>query len=208
MPKPATKQDLIAADAARDIAVCGQSLSAWQPTSHADKGAHDPTPTFYFVLEELFAHVAFSEESHLLDVGCGSGRVLAYFLEQGFPGRATGVELDANLARRCRAWTSRFPSVDVVEGDVLDLPFADYTDFYLFNPFDTFVLERFIPKVEREATGAVTVIHMSDNGETYSYLGRPGWQRLAEGRIRTHAGIAAYESPQHYTVWRFEPPAP
>ena len=50
-----SKADLLAADAARDIALCGRSLGEVAPVHPglASAGAHEPTPTPYFVLEEL-----------------------------------------------------------------------------------------------------------------------------------------------------------
>ena len=71
----------------------------------------------------------------------------------------------------CDAWAQRYPRLDVRCGNVLDEPLAPYTHFYLFNPFDTEVLVKFLDKVEAEATRPVTLIHMSDNGERYAYLG-------------------------------------
>ena len=69
-----TKQSLLAEDERRDIAACGRSLACSRPAARSAEGAHEPT---YFVLDELFSHLAFSEGSQLLDVGCGTGRVLA-----------------------------------------------------------------------------------------------------------------------------------
>lgn len=65
-------------------------------TRFAQQGAHNPTPTPYFILENLFSELDFSEKSHLLDVGCGTGHVLSFFIHSNLPGRATGIELDAN----------------------------------------------------------------------------------------------------------------
>lgn len=52
--------------------------------------------------------------------------------------------------------------------------------------------------------------HMSDNGENYSYMGRPGWTLLQEGSFHTYPvgaahGFEVYGCPQHYSVWRYRP---
>ena len=190
-------------DAQRDLAVAGRSLERVERTRHAAAGAHDPTATPYFVLEDLLGGLDLSTDSHLLDVGCGAGRVLAYFVGAGLPGRVTGVELDAQLAAEAEAWSRRYPQMRVIAGSVLDLPLADYTHIYLFNPFDTPVLAALLDKLEREATGPVTLVHMSDNGEWPVYLGRSGWTVLRESSFELPGEDG--DCPQHATVRRFVP---
>lgn len=206
----ASKADLLAADAARDIFLCGRSLhvDAQVRADLASAGAHEPTPTPYFVLEELLGKLGLTANDHLLDVGCGTGRVLAYAASQ-LPCRATGVELDTRLANVASSWSASFPQLNVIAGSVLDISLAPYTCFYLFNPFDTAVLTRFLDKAEREAARPFTLVHMSDNGESFAYLGRPGWRLVRSGSIQmfqTASGrsIKFYEFPQHYSVWRYE----
>lgn len=205
-----SEADLIAYDEAIDRAVCGISLVGPEKTSLADQGAHDPTPTPYFVLRQLFAPLAFDERSHLLDVGCSTGRVLAHFLRESYPGKATGVELDPQLAQVAQSWVARHPNLRVVQGSVLDLDLSEYTHFYLFNPFDASVLVQFIEAIEAQLEHACTVVHMSDNGDTWWYLGRPGWSELASGKIQHYRNargfpVTIYEDPQHYTVWQYDP---
>lgn len=204
------RQALEAADAARDITVCGRSLGAWGPTRLAGQGAHDPTPSPYAVLEDLVGTLPFDASSHLLDVGCGTGRVLAYHRVARIPGEATGVELDEALARIASSWTATCPELHVVAGDVLALPLAPFTHIYLFNPFDTDVLVRFLDKLEREARHAVLLVHMSDNGERLAYLGRAGWEVVREGSVQDlpapdGSRVRAFGCPQTFTVWRFTP---
>ena len=191
-------------DLQRDLAVAGRSLERAERTRHAAVGAHDPTATPHFVLEDLLGGLDFGADSQLLDVGCGAGRVLAYFVGAGLPGRVTGVELDTRLAAEAKAWSRRYPQVRVLAGSVLDLPLAAYTHVYLFNPFDTPVLEAFLDKLEREATGPVTLVHMSDNGEWPAYLGRSGWTVLREGTFELPGEEG--DCPQHFTVRRYDPP--
>lgn len=203
----ATKADLFAADAARDVVMCGRSLGSAASARRdlADAGAHDPTPTPYFVLDELLAPLGLTASDHLLDVGCGTGRVLAYAAAR-LPCRATGVELDPRLAAAAAAWTASFDRLRVIAGSVLDIPLTPYTCFYLFNPFDTPVLVRFLDKLEREVRRPVILIHMSDNGESYAYLGRPGWDLIRTGAIQAYQApsgqrIQVYDFPQHYSIW-------
>ena len=174
------------------------------------QGAHDPTPTPYFVLERLFAHFSFDAGSHLLDVGCSTGRVLAHFLRAGYPGHATGVELDPELAEVARAWTVPHANLQVIQGSVLDLDLSGFTDYYLFNPFDSNVLSKLIHAIEEQSAHPVTVVHMSDNGEVWWYLGRPGWSEVASGTFQDFKNgrgypVRIYDDPQHWTVWRFDP---
>ena len=206
----ASKADLLAADAARDVALCGRSLetSASVRSDLVSSGAHEPTPTPYFVLEELLGKLDLTADDRLLDVGCGTGRVLAYAASR-LPCRVTGVELDAHLARAASSWAASSSQLNVVAGSVLDISLAPYTCFYLFNPFDTAALTRFLDKAEREAARPFTLVHMSDNGESFAYQGRPGWRLVRSGSIQmlqTTSGrsIKFYEFPQHYSVWHYE----
>jgi len=205
-----SEADLIAYDDLIDRSICGRSLAGPEKTRLAERGAHDPTPTPYFVLQQLFAYYSFNERSHLLDVGCNTGRVLAHFLREGYPGRATGVELDEELAQVAQEWTRIHPMLRVLQGDVLDLDLGEYTDFYLFNPFDSEVLVKFICSVEAQVQKPCTLVHMSDNGDTWWYQGRPGWTEVASGRIQHYRNargfpVTIYEDPQHFTVWRYSP---
>ena len=189
-------------DLQRDLAVAGSSLERAERTRHADVGAHDPTATPYAVLEDLLGGLDLGAGSHLLDVGCGAGRVLAYFVGAELPGRVTGVELDPALAAQAVAWSARYPNVRVVEGSVLDLPLAGYTHAYLFNPFDTPVLAAFLDKLECEAVGPVTLVHMSDNGEWPAYVGRARWTTLREGTFELPGEEG--DCPQHFTIRRLD----
>ena len=71
------------------------------------------------------------------------------------------------------------------------------------------MLVRFLDKLEREVRHPVTLIHMSDNGESYAYLGRPGWHLMRTGAIQTYQvpsgqHIQVYDFPQHYSVWGYD----
>lgn len=202
-----TKKEIRALDVQRDVRVCGRSLEGPETSRFTAEGAHEPTATPYFVLEAIFPRIGLSEESHLLDVGCGMGRTLAFFADARLPGHATGIELDSAIASQAAEWTAAFENLETLQGNALDVPFAPYSHFYLFNPFDNRILLEFISKVEAETTAPVVIVHMSDNGETYSYLGRNGWTLQEHGEFQDvpspSGSCRFYEHPQHYSIWRF-----
>ena len=203
-------EDVLALEEQIDLSVCGTSLAGPEESRYKHLGAHDSTPTPYFVLEDLFSHYSFDSRSHLLDVGCGTGRALAHFARMAYPGQATGIELDGKLAAKARWWTRSYPNVHVVEGNVLDLDLSPFSDFYLFNPFDQGILQQFIELVEVQTTQPFTLVHMSDNGDTWRYVGRPGWTEVASGTFSNYPNgsgrkIEVYDWPQHYTVWHHDP---
>lgn len=207
-----TAADLFAHDETLDREVCGIPLADPGRTRLGAQGAHDPTPTPYFVLQRLFSQVTLDDTSHLLDVGCGMGRVLAYFLRSKLPGRATGIELDPTLVQAARSWTAPYGALRVLQGDVLACDLSEYTHFYLFNPFDANVLQRFIAAIEDKLAHPCTVVHMSDNGDSWWYANRAGWTELAAGEFSSYFNergkpVPIYRHPQHYTIWRYEPPA-
>ena len=125
----------------------------------------------------------------------------------------TGVELDDDLARTAAAWSRGLRGV----GRRRQRPgyaVGDFTHFYLFNPFDNAVLVAFLEALERQATHAVTLAHMSDNGESYTYWGRPGWTLLEEGAFREYpdesgsetARFQVFGCDQHYSTLAVRPP--
>lgn len=75
--------------------------------------------------------------TRVLDVGCGCGKFLlvAASLTEG---HFTGIEQRADLvaAARAAAKQLQLARVEVRHGNVLDLAFAEFDAFYIFNPFE------------------------------------------------------------------------
>ncbi len=61
-------------------------------------------------------------DAHLLDVGCGRGYVVGYYLRLG-QRAVTGVEIDAALAARAAAAHRSSPAAAIVRADAAALPF-------------------------------------------------------------------------------------
>ena len=54
---------------------------------------HPYEPTLYVALEELFENYTLSEDDHIVDFGCGMGR-LNFFINHMFNSYVTGVEIN------------------------------------------------------------------------------------------------------------------
>ena len=222
--RAACAADLLEADARLDVAISGFHLTGeagGRASAHGGRtsarvahevarGAHEPTPTPYFILFDLLGGLGLDSGAHVLDVGCGAGRVFAYAAATESPCRVTGVEVDAALSDRAAAWTRGNDRFRVLNASALDIPLSGYTHFYLFNPFDSDVLVRFLDGIEGQVRHKVVLIHMSDNGEWLAYLGRPGWRRAGEGEYHMHPSPGGGEfpmfgCPQHYSIWEYDP---
>jgi SAM-dependent methyltransferase len=111
--------------------ICRTNLDG---TPYTD-GRHTMVHSDYHVLKDIFAHVAISDRDVLVDVGCGEGRVINFWLSLGLKNRIVGIEFVREVAQRARARYRKYPNVSIVEGDALaNLP-TNGTVFFLYNPF-------------------------------------------------------------------------
>jgi len=127
---------------------CGGETSSRFP----DSGAFATQSMQYDELDRLFdparGGVAITPSDVLVDVGCGKGRVLNFWLHQGLTNRIVGLELDPDVASTTAARLRSYPNVVVEAGDAIERLPPDGTLFFLFNPFDRPVWERFKAALE------------------------------------------------------------
>lgn len=111
----------------------------------------------YYMLENLLENFRklFPEEKTLTDVGCGKGRVLVVAAHYGFT-HITGIDFAKELCeeanRNVKSIKADFPAVNfkIIWDDVLRTPLtANDKVFFLFNPFDKEIMEKFVEKIER-----------------------------------------------------------
>jgi hypothetical protein len=105
----------------------------------------------YAQLSYLFVNndIPIRDNDVLVDVGCGKGRVINFWLGRGHRNRIVGVELDETIASVTRARLARFLNVEIISGDAAESVPADGTLFFLFNPFDQKVMKRFAEQLKR-----------------------------------------------------------
>jgi SAM-dependent methyltransferase len=121
----------------------GKPLGGTVRTRYAHLGARHSANADYDDLAILFAAAEVRPDDVIVDVGCGKGRSLNWFLSRLPQNRIVGIELDpeicATTARRLR----RHERVTILCGDATELLPPEGTLFYLFNPFDANVAARF-----------------------------------------------------------------
>jgi hypothetical protein len=118
---------------------------------YAQLGAHATMSMDYAQLAYLFSHneLPVHESDVLVDVGCGKGRVINYWLGRGVRNRIIGIELDEEVARATRLRLARHRNVEIVTGDVSQSLPGDGTLFFLFNPFGPEVTRRFMQQLKQ-----------------------------------------------------------
>lgn len=107
--------------------------------SHANAVA----PTDYGALPYIFGAYQVRPEDVFVDVGCGRGRVIRWWLRQGYTNRLIGVELDEKTASYARAKFSKWHNVEIIQGNIFDHIPPEATVFYCYNPFQREWVEKF-----------------------------------------------------------------
>jgi hypothetical protein len=121
----------------------GKPLGGTIATKYAHLGANDVGNADYGDLALLFAGVPVGPEDVIVDVGCGKGRSINWFLDR-YPGnRIVGIELDPDICADTAKRLRRHDKVTILCGDATAMLPAVGTVFYLFNPFDESVMRRF-----------------------------------------------------------------
>jgi hypothetical protein len=125
---------------------CGGSYE----TRFEDTGAHGTSSIDYWQMPGVFDArngLAIGPDDVLVDVGCGKGRVINWWLEQGLANKIIGIELDERFARPAAQRLRPFPNVTILHGNALDLIPPDGTIFFLFNPFNGTTLRAFLDRL-------------------------------------------------------------
>lgn len=111
----------------------------------AAQGASRVQSTDYAALSRMYRRnrIPIGATDVLVDVGCGRGRVINWWLGRGLRNRIIGVEIVPAVAAATARRLAPYPNVEIVCGDAVDLVPPEGTFFYLYNPFDARVMRRF-----------------------------------------------------------------
>lgn len=124
-----------------DYIYCGELLND-EPVDPNFPEAYATRHSDYLILDRVFKKIKIQESDVLVDVGCGKGRVILWWLKQGLKNQIFGVEIKDDIADETKKRFSKFPNVTVVKGSVIDY-FPMGTIYFLCNPFEKPVMEKF-----------------------------------------------------------------
>ena len=113
----------------------GAFLGGTVSTPYASLGIHDTASTDYEALPEIFSNTILPSDV-LVDIGCGKGRVINWWLSRGWNNQIIGIELDPEIARETARRLQRHRNVKIIWGDALAQLPENGSIFYLFNPFN------------------------------------------------------------------------
>jgi len=164
-----------------------------QKTAYKHLGANDVWHTDYSAMPLIFDQIEITPADVLVDVGCGKGRVINYWLSRGYTNKIYGLELDPHVAFDTALQFADQSNIIILSGDaVLNLP-GEGTIFYFYNPFEPDKVASFEMRIAEIArTHHVTIayynpksIHIFENGKWAirfinfeENLGIESWGRL------------------------------
>jgi SAM-dependent methyltransferase len=104
-------------------------------TSYKHLGANDVYHTKYSAMPLIFHLVPIRRSDVLVDVGCGKGRVINFWLSRKLTNKIYGLELDTVIAQKTAKQFAKRENVTILEGDAIENLPSNGTLFYFYNPF-------------------------------------------------------------------------
>jgi hypothetical protein len=115
-------------------------------TRFEETGACGTSSVDYRQMPRLFSaanDTAIDPSDVLVDVGCGRGRVINWWLSLGLGNSIYGVELDPQFAQETARRLKNYTNVQIIQGSIVENIPRDATLFFLFNPFKASVVDAF-----------------------------------------------------------------
>ncbi len=130
----------------------------------------------YHALSRIFEN-RIRDSDVLVDVGCGRGRVINWWLTH-YPGNdVIGIEVDENIARQTEKRLDKHPNVKIVSGDAIENIPKNGTIFYFYNPFEVAEVEAFKDRLASLFDSSHRILLLYYNCKHLSVFERdPGWR--------------------------------
>ncbi len=160
----------------------------------------------YVYLKRIFSFIRLDETDKVLDVGCGKGRVFAFFIKEKYPCRIDGIEHNADVAKIAQEWTAKCPQIRVIVGDAFLADFNQYTVLTLSRPFFWHTYCEFVEKLEEKLTHPIAMLSWHEDPRVWKFIKvRPGWHIVHHEFTNRIHGLFLGPCPQPFTVWTYDP---
>lgn len=160
----------------------------------------------YVYLKRIFSFIRLVETDTVLDVGCGKGRVFAFFIKEKIPCRIDGIEHNADVAKVAQEWTAKYPQIRVIVGDAFLADFNQYTVLTLSRPFFWHTYCEFVEKLEERLTHPIAMLSWHEDPRVWRFIKvRPGWHIVHHEFTNRIHGLFLRGCPQPFTVWTYDP---
>ncbi len=181
-------------------------LGVFVPTPFAEShGATGSQSAPYLGLDKILKDLVLTRDDSFIDIGCGKGRVISYMVSRGFPCKLTGIEINPDVSEVARKWTSRFPNIEIIEGDAFGLDYNDYTVLFMYRPMEEFTFKMFVELLESTLTHDIRFYYYVDAQSGYYLNDRPGWKLIKREEMFFVRGLYIHKEPQRYSEWVYSP---
>ena len=92
-----------------------------------------PSVFYQAIHKRLLEYVNLPREANVLDIGCGTGRLLDRLASEEPTLQATGLDFSGEMIRQARAHNRHRPRIIFIEGNATALPFAENQFDAVFN---------------------------------------------------------------------------
>ena len=145
-------------------------------TRYSHLGARDTSSCNYSVLSCIFEKYKINDSDVLVDVGCGKGRVINWWLMRGHRNKIIGLEIDEQIANKTKKKFASYGNVEVICGNALENIPEDGTIFYFYNSFDRSITKEFkdrMKKIYSDRCGVTLIYACCEHLDAFS--GDPAW---------------------------------
>jgi SAM-dependent methyltransferase len=125
----------------------GEILRGDIPTRFSEFGAHRSSNVSYYALSLIFKDEPIAPDDVLVDVGCGKGRMINWWLSRRLRNQIVGLEIDPEIAAHTRHRLRKYRNVTIVTGDGIENLPTDGSLFFIYNPFQKSVVSRFKERI-------------------------------------------------------------
>lgn len=149
-----------------------------------------PSVIYQGIHKRLLEYVQLPEQPDVLDLGCGTGRLLDRLAEQFPTLRGTGFDLSAEMIHQARNYNRHHPRLIYLQGNATALPFSDQQFDAVFNTLS------FLHYPQPEQVFSEVSRVLKPGGRFYLVDLTARWQRipriggLAANQIRLYSPIA------------------